>query len=83
MRNSVRNVVLLCEGCRGARYSVLRFRYGILGAPPSGASAGRGSSSLINSTLQRRTDRPKRVPARSTASGFASVRYRPRARTSV
>ena len=39
MKGSVRNVVLLCEGCRGERYSAVRFRYGIVGAPPSSASA--------------------------------------------
>jgi hypothetical protein len=74
MEGSVSNIVLLCEGCGGERYSAVRFRYGIVGVPPSSASAGRSSSSRINSTLQRRTSRPKHAPQRSTASGFANAR---------
>ena len=58
----------------GERYSAVRFRYGIVGAPPSSASAARGPSSRISSTLQRRTSGPRHAPQRSTASGFANTR---------
>ncbi|CAA9458438.1 MAG: hypothetical protein AVDCRST_MAG58-1945, partial [uncultured Rubrobacteraceae bacterium] len=55
------------KSVEGERYSVVRSRYGALGAPHSGASVGRNSRSRTNSNLKRQTGGPKHAPARSTA----------------